>query len=70
MLLSIKIYDIYQGWFYVYTVKKFTEFLYFFLPNLYQKRENPYADKEFFGALQRRNFLSFEEENVFLFLQG
>jgi hypothetical protein len=36
----------------------------------FQKRENPYADKGFFGALQRRNFLSFEEGKVFLFLQG
>ena len=55
------------GW--PYTVKKFTEFLYFFYQT-FQKRENPYADKGFFGALQRRNFLSLEEGKVFLFLQG
>jgi hypothetical protein len=36
----------------------------------FQKRENPYADKGFFGALQRRNCLSFEEGKVFLSLQG
>jgi hypothetical protein len=30
----------------------------------------PHADKGYFGALQRRNFLSFEEVKVFLFLQG
>jgi hypothetical protein len=40
------------------TVKKFTEFLYFFYQT-FQKRENPYADKGFFGALQRRNFFVF-----------
>jgi hypothetical protein len=33
-------------------------------------KKNPYADKGFFGALQRRNVLSFEEGKVFLFLQG
>jgi hypothetical protein len=41
-----------------------------FFYQTFQKRENPYADKGFFGALQRRNFLSFEEGKVFLFLQG
>jgi hypothetical protein len=41
-----------------------------FFYQTFQKRENPYADKGFFGALQRRNFLSFEEGKVFLSLQG
>jgi hypothetical protein len=36
----------------------FIEFLYFFYQTI-QKRENPYADKGFFGALQRMDFLSF-----------
>ncbi len=49
----------------LYTVKKLTEFLYFFYQT-FQKRENPYADKGFFDSLQRRNFLSFEEGKVFL----
>jgi hypothetical protein len=51
------------------TVKKITEFLYLFYKT-FQKRQNAYADKGFFGALQRRNFLSFEEGKVFLFLEG
>ncbi len=41
-----------------------------FFYQTFQKRENPYADKGFFGARQRRNFLSFEEGKVFLSLQG
>jgi hypothetical protein len=48
-------------------VKKITEFLYFFTKP-FRNGEN--ADMGFFGALQRRNFLSFEEGKVFLFLQG
>jgi hypothetical protein len=53
-----------------YTVKKIYRIPVFFFYQTFQKRENPYADKGFFGALQRRNFLSFEEEKVFLSLQG
>jgi hypothetical protein len=41
----------------------------FFYQN-FQKRENPYADKGFFAAFQRRNFLSFEKGKVSLLLQG
>jgi hypothetical protein len=41
-----------------------------FFYQTFQKRENPNADKGFFDALQRRNFLSFEDGKVFLFLQG
>ncbi len=53
---------------YPYTVKKIYRIPVFFYQT-FQKRENPYADKGFFGALQRRNFLSFEGK-VFLSLQG
>jgi hypothetical protein len=53
-----------------YTVKKIYRIPVFFFYQTLQKRENPYADKGFFGALQRRNFLSFEEGKVFLSLQG
>ncbi len=53
-----------------HTVKKIYRIPVFFFYQTFQKRENPYADKGFFGALQRRNFLSFEEGKVFLFLQG
>jgi hypothetical protein len=49
-----------------YTVKKNFQIFY----QTFQKWENPYADKGFFGALQRRKFLSFEEGKVFLFLPG
>ena len=45
----------------IYTVKKIYRIPVFFFYQTFQKRENPYADKGFFGALQRRNFLSFEE---------
>jgi len=41
-----------------------------FFYQTFQKRENPYAFKGIFGALQRRDFLSFEEGKVFLLLQG
>jgi hypothetical protein len=54
----------------IYTVKKIYRIPVFFLPNLSETGNHPYADKGFFGALQRRNFLSFEEGKVFLFLQG
>jgi hypothetical protein len=53
----------------VHCKKNLQNFCIFFLPNL-SETENPYADKGFFGALQRRNFLSFEEGKVFLSLQG
>jgi hypothetical protein len=53
-----------------YTVKKIYRIPVFFFYQTFQKRENPYADKGFFGALQRRKFLSFEEGKVFLSLQG
>jgi hypothetical protein len=52
-----------------HTVKKIYRIPVFFYQT-FQKRENPYADKGFFGAPQRRNFLSFEDRKVFLFLQG
>jgi hypothetical protein len=50
--------------------KKFLQNSCIFFYQTFQKRENSYADKGFFGALQRRNFLSFEEGKVFLSLQG
>ncbi len=50
--------------------KKFLQNSCIFFYQTFQKRENPYADKGFFGALQRRNFLFFEEGKVFLSLQG
>jgi hypothetical protein len=51
------------------TVKKIHRIPVFFFYQTFQKRESPYADKGFFGALQRRDFLSFEEGKVFLLLQ-
>jgi hypothetical protein len=53
----------------VHCKKKFTEFLYFFFTKPFRNGKTPHADKGFFGAFQRRNFLSFEEGKVFLFLQ-
>ncbi len=50
--------------------KKFLQNSCIIFHQTFQKRENPYADKGFFDALQRRNFLSFEEGKVFLSLQG
>ncbi len=53
------------------TVKKKLQNSCIFFYQTFQKRENPsYADKGFFDSLQRRNFLAFEEEKVFLSLQG
>ncbi len=52
------------------TVKKIYRIPVFFFTKPFRNGKTPYADKGFFGALQRRNFLSFEEGKVFLSLQG
>jgi hypothetical protein len=52
------------------TVKKIYRIPVFFFTKPFRNGKTPHVDNGFFGPLQRRNYFSFEEGKVFLFLQG